>query len=267
VTRLEAGADAGTGIGDAERAQLENDGFVVLRGLFDAAAVLAAAAEAQALLQREDLTARTNLRARRTWNMASNGEVLELLDPVVDVSPLCASLANDPRLVQAITALREVPEVALYKDKLIFKPPGTVGYPLHQDYIAWPSFPESFTTAVIALDASAQGSGAVEVFRGAHARGCLAPRDGGFHMLDEKTVAGHERVFLEMEPGDVAIYGCFMPHRSGINQSGAPRRHLLVSYADGADADGGRRADHYDDFHHWLREVYGSMGIGDMHFR
>src|SRR5262249_27704026 len=153
------------------------------------------------------------------------------------------------------------------KDKIIFKPRGAVGYPLHQDFIAWPTFPESFTTAVIALDAADETSGAIEVFRGAHAKGCLAPRDGGFHMLDEKLVAGHERVLLQMQPGDAAMYGAFMPHRSAPNRSTSSRRHLLVSYVDGPDEDGARRAGHYEDFHQWLREVYGSMGLGDLHFR
>mgnify|MGYP003332445714 CR=1 FL=1 len=40
-------------------------------------------------------------------------------------------------------------EVCLFKDKLIYKPAGATGYPLHQDYIAWPDFPKTFTTAVV----------------------------------------------------------------------------------------------------------------------
>ena len=40
----------------------------------------------------------------------------------------------------------------LFKDKLIFKRPGALGYGLHQDYIAWKSFPESFVTVIVAID-------------------------------------------------------------------------------------------------------------------
>ena len=42
----------------------------------------------------------------------------------------------------------------LFKDKLIFKPPGTLGYKLHQDYISWKSFPTSFLTVIVAIDAA-----------------------------------------------------------------------------------------------------------------
>jgi ectoine hydroxylase-related dioxygenase (phytanoyl-CoA dioxygenase family) len=251
---------------ESERAAFEEDGFVVLRGVFEPGEVKAAADEAEALLVRPELTDRKNLRVRRTWNLTQNGEVIELFDPIVDVARGCSALARDARLTSKIAALRGVPEVGLFKDKILFKSPGTVGYPLHQDFIAWPTFPESFTTVVVALDRATAESGAIEVYRRGHAKGCLAPRDGGFHMLADGVVEGLERVVLTLEPGDVAVYGCFMPHRSAPNLGSEPRRHLLVSYADGADEGGARRQQHYEDFHQWLRETYGAMGLGDLHF-
>ena len=55
-------------------------------------------------------------------------------------------------------------------------------------------------------------------------------------------------VFLELEPGDAAIFGCFVPHRSAPNRSGIWRRLLYLNY--NADFDGGDQSDgHYAEFH------------------
>jgi ectoine hydroxylase-related dioxygenase (phytanoyl-CoA dioxygenase family) len=140
-----------------------------------------------------------------------------------------------------------------------------LGYPLHQDFIAWPDFPESFTTAVLAIDPASAQSGCIEVFPRAHARGYLSERDGNFHMLELDELPAKEKVALELAPGDVAIYGAFMPHRSDPNRSAESRRHLLVSY--NARREGGeQRQAHYEAFHHYLRSVYGAMGLGDLYF-
>ncbi len=241
------------------------DGFHVAPSLIDPALITAAVGEADALVDDAVLIDRKNLRVRWTRHLDTDAPLFELFDPIVDLSPACKAIAESPALLDALRAVLG-DEPVLVKDKLIFKPPGTVGYPLHQDFIAWPGFPEGFTTALIALDAAGPDSGPVEVFRGAHARGCLAERDGSFHMLHEDTVAGFERVPLHLQPGDVAIFGGFMPHRSAPNRSAQFRRHMLISYAPASDP-GEPRAAHYRRFHHYLRAVYGSMGLANLHFR
>lgn len=90
---------------------------------------------------------------------------------------------------------------------------------------------------MIAIDGATAENGCIEVFPGAHARGCLAPRDGNFHMLDDSVVKGFPAVPLELAPGDIAIFGCFMPHQSTINRTGSSRRDqalLRVIYSDSA---------------------------------
>ena len=84
--------------------------------------------------------------------LAQSGECLfDCFDPVIDIGPVSRYFACDERL---LGPLREIygDEAHLLKDKLIFKRPSAQGYGLHQDYIAWPSFPESFITAIVAID-------------------------------------------------------------------------------------------------------------------
>jgi hypothetical protein len=231
----------------------------------DPTTLAAVAAESEALLARTELMATTNLRVRWQYHYDTGAPLFELFDPVTDIAPRCAALMTDARLTGWLAELLG-DRVHPIKDKIIYKAPGSGGYPLHQDYIAWPSFPESFTTVVVAIDPATVENGWIEVFPGAQAGGCLAERDGNFHILRDSTVAAFQPRALDLAPGDAAVFGAFMPHRSAPNRSAVSRRHLLFSY--NCDRDGGdQRRQHYLDFHHWLRSMYGAMGLGDLTFR
>src|SRR5262249_21495971 len=135
----------------ADVAAYHEDGYLVLRGLLPAGVVTAAAAGAEGLLGRAALISVRNLRCRWQDNVFTGECTFETFDPVTDLSPACARLAAEPRLLAALAALYGG-EACLFKDKLIFKPPGIKGYGLHQDWIAWPGFPRSFLTVVAPLD-------------------------------------------------------------------------------------------------------------------
>jgi len=184
---------------------------------------------------------------------------------VTDLSAVCDRAARDPRLLDALAALYGEP-ACLFKDKLIFKAPGTVGYKLHQDYISWKTFPTTFLTAIVAIDGADASNGATEVFPGFHQRGCLTPRDGMYHELPEAVVDGSPGVVLDLAPGDVAIFSGYTPHRSGPNRSSEWRRLLYLSY--NALTDGGdQRERHYAEFHDWLKARYAEHGRTGTFFR
>ena len=165
--------------GVAQPASYHADGFLVVRGVFAADRIAELAAEAVRLLERRDLIDQDNIRCR--WqNDADTGECrFDCFDPVIDLSPVCERIARDPRLLDTLGALYGEP-ACLFKDKLIFKAPGTLGYDLHQDYISWKSFPTTFLTAIVAIDPADALSGATEVFPGYHRNGCLSAR--GWHV-------------------------------------------------------------------------------------
>jgi ectoine hydroxylase-related dioxygenase (phytanoyl-CoA dioxygenase family) len=242
----------------------EEQGFLVLRAVFSADEIAAVAAEGERLLQRKDLIDLRNLRCR--WQPhCDNGDCLfETFDPVIDIALQCARLARHPRLLAALAEAYGEP-AHLFKDKLIFKPAGARGYDLHQDYIAWPSFPRSFVTAAVAIDRCDLDNGCTIVYPGYHQRGCLTPEDGDYHPLPPETVDERRAVPLELQPGDVAIFGCFTPHRSSPNSSSRSRRLLYLSY--NAASDGGdRREAHYREFLGWLRKKYAEYGKTNVYF-
>ena len=240
------------------------DGFLIVPGVF-ANEVDHLQTEASRLLGLTHLMDSNNIRCR--WqNHADTDECrFDCFDPVIDLSPACHQVAHDSRLLALMSQLYG--EAAfLFKDKLIFKPPGAKGYDLHQDFIAFPGFPESFTTAIVALDSSDAASGATEVFPGLHLQGCLTPRDGDYHPLDESLIDDSQGVLLELQPGDIAFFSGFTPHRSGPNRSNHSRRLLYLSF--NAARDGGDlRSSHYTFFHQWLQEKYAQFGRTDTYFR
>jgi hypothetical protein len=224
----------------------------------------AACAEAEALLRRTDLIASANIRCRWQPHVETGDCLFECFDPVIDIGPACAELARDRRILDVLADLYGE-EAYLFKDKLIFKPPGAKGYDLHQDYIAWPDFPRSFVTVLVPLDPSGLDNGCTVVYPGYHQAGSLSPEDGMYHSLSPDTVDESKAMPLVLEAGDVAMFGCFTPHGSAPNRSGRWRRQLYLSY--NAASDGGdRRAAHYREFHAWLRDRYAEYGKHNVYF-
>ena len=248
------------------RAAWQRDGYLILRGFFDAAEMAELAAEADHLLdQHAGLVDKQNLRCRFQPHHATGECLFETFDPVIDLGTVCRRLALDGRLLATLADLYGE-RAHLFKDKLIFKPPGAKGYGLHQDYIAWPNFPRSFLTVLIPIDAADAANGCTEVFPGYHRNGLLTPEDGDYHELPASAVDPATAVKLELAPGDIAIFDGFTPHRSDPNRSDGWRRQLYLSY--NAARDGGDRRDqHYQEFHEFLRTKYAQYNITDTYFR
>jgi hypothetical protein len=248
----------------SSRDQFEAEGFVVVRGLFALEEIAELSEAANEILGRRDLIDMLNLRCR--WqNHYPTGECrFDCFDPVVDLSPVIERIAYDARLSRQVSALYGEP-AHLFKDKLIYKPPGAAGYALHQDYIAWESFPRSFVTLLVPIDPTNDENGAVEVFPARHLDGCLSPEDGDYHQLDDSLVDASAGVRLCLEPGDIAIFHGLLPHRSAPNRSDQWRRQLYLSF--NADSDGGaQRKAHYREFHVWLQKKYAEYGKHGTYF-
>src|ERR1700691_355793 len=115
---------------EAQIRQYHDDGFLVLRGIFSQDESGDLPAEAERLFARTELIEKDNIRCR--WqNHFETGECrFDCFDPVIDIGPVCARIARDPRILDSVGHLYGEP-TCLFKDKLIFKPPGATGYGLH----------------------------------------------------------------------------------------------------------------------------------------
>jgi len=256
---------ATTTILSEQRSAYAEQGFLISRGLYSAEEISALASEAETLLGRNELIHESNLRCRWQTDQTTGECHFDCFDPVTDIGPVSKYFALHPSL---LTLLREIyeGEPKLLKDKLIFKRPGAGGYGLHQDYIGWESFPTSFLTVIVAIDPANEENGATEVFPGAHRRGYLSPCDGDYHELNIDRLENQQGILLDLAPGDVAIFGGYMPHRSAANSSDRWRRQLYLSYNDEREG-GDRRTAHYREFQLWLEKKYAEYGKTGVYFQ
>lgn len=185
-------------------------------------------------------------------------------DPITDLCPEIAALARDPRILEAVAALYDGREPLLFKDKLIVKPSGTRGNDLHQDYTWWQGFPTSLLTVTISIDAGTRANGCTQIYPGLHTRGLLHPA-GKVEFLPDAAVAGTEPLYFESQPGDVAIFHCFTPHRAGVNTSGRDRRQLFLTYNDSRDGD--HYAAHYRHFNGYRNDAVPEAERAGRHLR
>ena len=229
-----------------------SDGFIILRNVFDADEMKSLLNESDRLLTEcHDLISPGNLRCRYMPHHETGEPLFEVLDPVNDISPVCHRFCNDPRIISVIETLYGEP-ACLFKEKLIFKPPGALGYKLHQDIpLAWKGFPRTFLTVLIPIDPSSEENGCTEVFSGYHDD--FLSEDGAVYMLPDDIVDSTRRTPLVLKPGDIAVFHGLTPHRSAPNRSNQMRRVFYVSY--NALSDGGDQRDaHYAEFRERMRE-------------
>jgi ectoine hydroxylase-related dioxygenase (phytanoyl-CoA dioxygenase family) len=246
-------------------ANYARDGYVVFRGLFDQDAIHAAAQDADRVHEEyRHLINVRNLRCRWQDNVFTGECQFDAFDPIIDLSPPCRQLATDPQMLAALGGLYGEP-ACLFKDKLIFKLPGAKGYKLHQDWIAWDRFPRSFLSVLVPLDPADRDNGCTIVYPGHHRNGPLTTPDGDYHELPADTVDESKALPLELEPGDVAVFGGFTPHRSDPNTTDRPRRQLYFSYTRQSDG-GDLRTVHYQDFREWVINKYTQYGKTGLYF-
>jgi 2-aminoethylphosphonate dioxygenase len=210
-------------------------GYLLLRGLFDAEEVAAWDAESRRLL-RLGLGHEENVRAV-LYRAGAGLSVLDRLSPVVDISPVFAALARDPRIMRPLAELYGG-DMLLFKDKLIYKMIGVPGYPLHQDYSSWQTFPRDLANVLVSIDAADATNGGVEFFPGYHGALLSAPGELRYMNDDESKqldLASGET--LKTGPGDAIIFDCLTPHRSGVNDSNRLRRQLYLTYSSAANGD------------------------------
>lgn len=245
--------------------QYRQHGFVILRDVFTHLEMHKLRLETERLLiERRDLISPQNLRCRYMPHYETGESLFEVFDPINDVSPICEQFTSDPRILNVMKSIYGEPAL-LFKEKLIFKPPGATGYKLHQDIpLYWEGFPRSFVTVLMPIDTTNRENGCTEVFSGYHAD--FLSDSPEVYMLPDETVDPDRRTWLEMKPGDVAIFHGLTPHRSEPNKSDSMRRTFYVSY--NAASDGGdQRAMHYSQFQQRMKARVESLTGAEAYFQ
>ena len=209
--------------------QFHDDGYIIVRGLFDAEemSILRETAKADRALEENTHGLKDGeggVQKLSLWNQAGD-----------DVYGL---VARTHRVVDAMEQLLGG-EVYHYHSKMSIKEPFTGGaWAWHQDYGYWYSngvlFPD-LASCFIAVDPNTKENGCMQVLKGSHKMGRIEHGRYG-----EQTGADPERtteamkvlelVYAEMEPGDALFFHSNTLHRSDQNKSPNPRWCLICCY-------------------------------------
>lgn len=227
---------------DAEAARYCEQGYVIVRGLFDREEIdllHRAAKEDHELDKRsfgradgEGGTVRLSL-----WNHPGDG--------------IYGMFARCERMVLSCEKLLGG-EVYHYHSKMIMKDPRVGGaWTWHQDYGYWYQngvLQPLLTSVSIAVDGATKENGCLQVIAGSHHCGRID------HILTgDQAGADRERVdeilkrmplvYCEMEPGDAIFFHSNLLHRSDQNKSDKPRWSMICCY-------NAARNDPYKESHH-----------------
>ena len=118
-------------------------------------------------------------------------------------------------------------DVFLYKEKINYKYPGGAGYAAHQDAPAYKQLSRHLT-ALVAVERATVANGCLEFAAGRHREGLIGLTEDG--ILSQEAEASLDFTPCEMEPGDVAVFSSYIPHRSRPNHSGERRALLYLTY-------------------------------------
>jgi ectoine hydroxylase-related dioxygenase (phytanoyl-CoA dioxygenase family) len=205
-------------------------GYVVIKNLFSKDEVVKIIEECDRLASQPDLFSQEIPEAATRRDI--NGNISrDRLDPVLHLSPLFEKISNDKSLIELLEKIFD-DEAILFKAKLIFKPAGTNGYGLHQDYAYYKhtGIPaDAMLSVQLAVDSADSENGALIVYPGLHKCTLPSPKDSP-RDVDSSAVSGVIQEVIDTSPGDVLIFHSLTPHLSGVNFSQRPRRTLYLTY-------------------------------------
>jgi ectoine hydroxylase-related dioxygenase (phytanoyl-CoA dioxygenase family) len=172
------------------------------------------------------------------------GRLLNRIENFAPFHPQLADLLAGDLLVGAVSSLLGERAV-LFKDKVNFKLPGGGGFEAHQDAQAgWNAYASRFITFALAVDRTTRENGCLELAHWKHRPELIGEL---WSPLSEENLADVQFVPYPMEPGDVAFFDAYLPHRSAPNATRERRRVLYVTYNRASEGD--HRARYYADKH------------------
>jgi hypothetical protein len=221
-------------------AQFRDDGYLVIRGLFDSEEMGTISAWA------DELAAAPEVPGGAMKYFEDGREAgSRLLSRIENFVPWHAGfreLITGRRIRQAVDDLFGEAAV-LFKDKINYKLPGAAGFKAHQDVQAgWDVYAGLHVTAMVAIDATDEANGSLEMIPGLHREGLLGQM---WAPLTDADTAGRAYVPVHCRRGDAVFFDSYTPHRSGANQSQLARRVLYITYNKASEGD--HRARYYAD--------------------
>jgi len=212
------------------REQFQQDGFIIVRGLFDEFAIagLRSYSKGDRGLADESYVRRDSEGAETR---------LALKNDLDDSCPYTA-IVRSSRVAGTMAQLLGS-EVYHYHHKMILKEPHVGGaWEWHQDYGYWYNFGclyPDMGSCMIAVDRATKVNGCLQVLAGSHLLGRIdhvkiGEQTGADPARTEAAMARFRLEYCELNPGDAVFFHANLLHRSDRNVSDQPRWTLICCY-------------------------------------
>jgi ectoine hydroxylase-related dioxygenase (phytanoyl-CoA dioxygenase family) len=152
------------------------------------------------------------------------------------------NLAVDPRLLDLVEALLGTPEIDCFLSQFIFKVPGALGQPWHQDAFYFPFDRGPQIGAWLAVTKTTLDNGPLWILPGSHREGVhdVVPdrREHANHAYVE--IVDHDMsaaVPALLEAGDLLLFHSNLMHRSTDNVSQRRRAAMVYHYGEAGTVD------------------------------
>lgn len=226
--------------------QWQRRGFVLLRGLCDAANVATLLGAAEAMADRVDAGASIGdaYTVKETALIAADRPLSQQLSKIFRVHrcvPAFRDFVAQRHVLEPVADLLG-PNVDCFLSQFIFKLPGALGQPWHQDAFYFPHDGPAAVGVWIAVTEANPTNGPLWILPGSHVepvhRACKDPR--------EHTIAGYVEIVdhdftraepVLMQPGDVLLFHSHLMHKSTDNVSKGRRAAMVYHFADAATID------------------------------
>jgi ectoine hydroxylase-related dioxygenase (phytanoyl-CoA dioxygenase family) len=216
------------------------DGFVILRGLLSRVAVGAMRDRAVELAR---LHAETGA-LPAGFLVPERNAIEAATEPEDKVSkifllhgwdPVFGPAARHPAIVEVVVQLLG-PDIDCFLSQFIFKSPGAIGQPWHQDSFYFPFEPDRQIGVWIAVTEATRSNGPLWVLPGSHTEPVHEhvpdTRPGanvGYTEIVDHDMSDEIPVLLD--PGDVLVFDSHLMHRSTDNRSSQLRAAMVYHYA------------------------------------
>jgi phytanoyl-CoA hydroxylase len=149
--------------------------------------------------------------------------------------PVFSAFARDPALLDVVGALLG-PDVDCFLSQFIFKNPGAIGQPWHQDSLYFPFEPDHQVGIWLAVTEATATNGPLSVLPGSHREPVhehvpdqRPEANLGYTEIVDMDFTGAEQVL--MDAGDVLVFDSHLMHRSTDNVSDGRRAAMVYHYA------------------------------------
>jgi phytanoyl-CoA hydroxylase len=150
----------------------------------------------------------------------------------VDYDARLKAIAGHPQLLVALRALLGVPDIEMFQDMALIKPP-RLGRekPWHQDH-AYFDYPLGTPIAGvwIALDEATIANGCMQLLPGRHREGPIVHFKRRDWQICDNITLGQRSVAAPLPPGGLLFFDGLLPHGTPHNTSGSRRRALQFHY-------------------------------------